>query len=132
MEEITKEFLNKRWLIFSNHRIPYNPKLKERARELRKNMTKSEKKIYFDFLKNWKYRILKQRPIDNYIVDFYIPELRLVIEIDGDSHYEDWAFEYDLERTEILEWYGLKIIRFTNLEILENFDWVCEILEENF
>jgi len=92
-------------------------------------MTKTEKKIRFDFLQNSKFRFLKQRPIDNFIVDFYCRELKLVIEIDWDSHYEDWAKEYDFERTKFLEWYGLKIVRFTNNEIYNNFENVCERLE---
>jgi len=130
MMNIDSEFLKSRWLIFSNHRLPYNSKLKDRARELRKNMTKTEKKIWFDFLKWWKYKVLRQRPIDNFIVDFYCKELSLVIEIDWDSHYEDWALEYDEERTNILEWYDLKVIRFTNVEVLNEFEVVCEVLNK--
>jgi very-short-patch-repair endonuclease len=65
--------------------IQYNSKLKERTRELRKNMTETEKKLWFSYLReisNTKFRIYKQRPIDNYIVDFYIPCLKLIIEVD--------------------------------------------------
>ncbi len=130
MYEFTQDFLHSRWLILWNHRLPYNPKLKERARELRKNMTKPEMKIWFDFLKNWKYTVLRQRPIDHFIVDFYCKELSLVIEIDWESHHENWAPEYDTERTNVLKWYDLKILRFTNDEIMKNFSWVCEILNK--
>ena len=55
-----------------------------------------------------------------------MPKYKLVIEIDWDSHYEDWAEEYDDERTDILEWYWLQVIRFTNYDVMNNFDWVCE------
>jgi very-short-patch-repair endonuclease len=69
---------------------------------------------------------LRQRPIDNFIVDFYVPKYKLVIEIDWDSHYEDWVQEYDQERTAILEWLWLKVLRYTNYEVMNNFEWVCE------
>ena len=132
MFEVTNEFIKSRWLIQVNKRLPYNPDLKERAKELRKNITKAEKKIWFDFLKKSDFRFLKQRPIDNFIVDFYCRELNLIIEIDWDSHYENWALEYDSERTNFLEWYGLKVVRFTNLEIYNNFESVCERLDNLF
>jgi len=109
--------------------LPYNPNLKERARELRKNMTAAEKKLWYKYLREFKHRVLRQRPIDNYIVDFYCPDLSLVIEIDGDSHFSDEGREYDKERTTILESYGLKIIRFNNMEVLRNFESVCERIE---
>ena len=68
-----------------HHHLPYNPKLVQRAKELRKNMTKAERKLWYDYLRNFKYRVHRQRPIDQFIVDFYCFELKLVIEIDGDS-----------------------------------------------
>ena len=70
---------------------------------MRAAMTRAEKKLWFDFLKDYKYKFLRQRVINNYIVDFYCSELNLVIELDGDSHYEDGAEQYDEIRTEILE-----------------------------
>ena len=80
-------------------------------------------------LSSYKPRFLRQRPIDNYIVDFYCAQLKLVIEIDGDSHFTDEGLEYDQARTRILEGYGLKVMRFTNKEVLENFDGVCAAIE---
>jgi very-short-patch-repair endonuclease len=71
----------------------------------------------------------RQRPIDNFIVDFYCPQLKLVIEIDGESHYLENAQIYDLERTQILEGYGLKVIRFTNEQVLNNLEGVCAEIE---
>lgn len=123
-------------------RLPYNPKLKERTKELRKNMTEPEKKIWYWFLRGlqsnppqWEgqrgsLRILKQRPIDNFIVDFYIPKIKLVIEIDWESHFDENWIAYDIERTQVLEWLWLKVIRFTNEEVMKNYDWVCETLEK--
>jgi very-short-patch-repair endonuclease len=75
-----------------------------------------------------KYRVHRQRPIDQFIVDFYCPELKLVIEIDGDSHNSENAQLYDLERTQILEGYWLTVIRFINEEILTNFEGVCGVI----
>jgi very-short-patch-repair endonuclease len=117
-------------LLQSDFHLPYNQKLVARAKELRKNMTPAEKKLWNEYLKNFKFRILRQRPIDNFIVDFYCPSLKLVIEVDGDSHFTSEGKDYDLERTDILKGHGLKIVRFTNSEVLNNFESVCQILED--
>ncbi|MEH2259109.1 endonuclease domain-containing protein [Nostoc sp.] len=110
----------------SDFYLPYNPKLIERAKELRKNMTPAEKKLWYEYLRNFKFRVLRQRPINHFIVDFYCPTLQVAIEIDGDSHFTDECQDYDIERTRILEGYGLKIIRFTNSQVFNQFDSVCE------
>lgn len=114
--------------------LNYNSKLKDRARELRKNMTEPEKKIWFQFFKviqlKAEIRVLRQRPIDNFIVDFYIPSLKVVVEIDWESHFDEKWIVYDEERTNILEWLWLTVIRYTNKEIMENFDWVSKDLYE--
>ncbi|BCL39227.1 endonuclease domain-containing protein [Nostoc sp. MS1] len=109
--------------------LPYNPHLVVRAKELRKNMTSAERKLWYGYLKNFKFRVLRQRPINHFIVDFYCSTLQLVIEIDGDSHFTDEAQDYDKERTHILEGYGLKVIRFTNSQVLNEFDSVCEKIQ---
>ena len=86
--------------------LDYNKKLKQRAAEMRKNMTPSEKIIRFQFLKNFSkthYKVYRQRIINNFIVDFYIPDFKLVIEIDGESHFTENALDYDTDRTKILE-----------------------------
>ncbi|BAY32733.1 hypothetical protein NIES2107_46230 [Nostoc carneum NIES-2107] len=114
----------------SDFHLPYNPKLIDRAKELRKNMTTAERKLWYEYFKNFKFRVLRQRPINNFIVDFYCPTLQLVIEIDGDSHFTDEAQDYDIERTRVLEGYGLKIIRFTNSQVLNQFDSVCEQIQD--
>ena len=76
-------------------------------------------------LKGFKHRVLRQRPIHHFIVDFYCPTLKLVIELDGDSHANQDAQAYDTERTQILEGYGLQVIRFTNHQVLHEFEAVC-------
>jgi len=101
--------------------IPYNPKLKELAKKLRQHMTFSEVKLWNE-LKNGKmmgYDFDRQRPIGNYIVDFYCPKLKLVIEIDGTSH--DTKKEYDENRDKILESYGLKVLHYNDIRVLSNF-----------
>lgn len=105
--------------------LPYNPALVARAKELRKNMTPAEKKLWYQYLKTFNLRVLRQRPIDHFIVDFYCPTLKLVIEIDGESHFTDEGQDYDRERTQILEGYGLQILRFTNRQVLKSFEDVC-------
>lgn len=113
-------------LISNGHHLPYNPKNIEKARDLRKNLTPAEKKLWYDFLRTQSVRILRQRPIDNYIVDFYCPTAKLVIEIDGDSHFTAEGKEYDKQRTAVLEAYGLKELRFTNADVMKHFEGVCE------
>jgi very-short-patch-repair endonuclease len=79
------------------------------------------------------FRFLRQRPINNFIVDFYCANLKLVIEVDGDSHFTDEGKDYDAERTVILEGYGrygLKVMRFTNDDVLKNFELVYQQIEE--
>lgn len=114
----------------SDFHLPYNPALVPRAKELRKNMTPAERKLWYLYLRQFRFKVLRQRPIDHFIVDFYCPSLKLVIEIDGDSHFTDEGQAYDLERTAKLEGYGLSLIRFTNTQVLQNFDRVCEQLND--
>ncbi|MES2766551.1 MAG: endonuclease domain-containing protein [Bacteroidota bacterium] len=117
-------------LITTGFHYPYNPDLVERAKELRKNMTKAERKLWYEFLKNHKFVFLRQRPIDNFILDFYCSELNLAIEVDGDSHYSTDAIEYDNYRTDILKGYDITVLRFTNDDVLKNFDGVCQRIDE--
>lgn len=103
--------------------IPYEKNLTERARELRNNPTKPEQKLWHKVLSNDQMeglRFLRQKPLLNYIVDFYCTSLGLVIEIDGDTHCEQE--EYDNNRTKNLEKHSLKVLRFTNKEIMENIE----------
>jgi very-short-patch-repair endonuclease len=112
----------------SDFHLPYDHRLIPRAKELRKNMTAAERKLWHQYLRTFEFRVFRQRPIDYFIVDFYCPTLKLVIEIDGDSHYTEQGQDYDQERNQRLEGYGLKVIRFTNQQVLENFEGVCEAI----
>ena len=108
-----------------------NSELLNRARELRKNMTKEEKKLWFGFLRKHALRFRRQEIIGNYIVDFYCKEAKLVIEIDGAQHYEHEAVEYDSKRTEYLEKTGIKVIRILNSQINKDFENVCRYINSN-
>lgn len=107
-----------------NHR--HNPALTGRAQELRKEMTREERHLWFDFLRSYRPRFLRQKVIDVYIVDFYCRAANLVIELDGSQHYEPEGIEQDRIRTEQLEARGLKVIRIPNNEVNHNFQGVCE------
>jgi len=112
--------------------MPFNSELKERARGLRNNTTEAEKKIWLEILSNDKMlglRFLRQKPLLNFIADFYCSKLMIVIEIDGDTHDDEKAKIYDEERTKSLETYGIKVIRYKNNEIYNNLDWVYEDLK---
>jgi very-short-patch-repair endonuclease len=110
--------------------LPYNPKLVERAKQMRRNPTPAEKKLWEEYFKHFPYRVLRQRPIDHFIVDFYCAALHLVIEVDGDVHFSEASQSLDTERSTELEKYGLQIIRFTNSEVMHNFEHVCQQLTE--
>jgi very-short-patch-repair endonuclease len=114
----------------SDFHLPYNRQLVEKAKELRKNMTPAEKRLWYGYLRTFKFRILRQRPINNFIVDFFCAQLGLVIEVDGESHFTDEGKDYDWERTQILEGYGLKVLRFSNDEVLQDWEGVCRRIEE--
>ena len=99
------------------------------AKELRKNMTKEERHLWYDYLKSYPLKFLRQKIIGKYIADFYCAEAKLVIELDGSQHYEEKGREKDAERTEFLEKYEIKVIRFTNKEVNDNFKGVCEYID---
>ncbi|MTF38980.1 DUF559 domain-containing protein [Cyanobacterium aponinum 0216] len=88
-------------------------------------MTPAERKLWSEYLRRLTYKFMKQRPIDNFIVDFYCSQKRLVIEVDGDSHFQPEGIERDLTRTAILENYRLRLLRFSNDDVLRNFEGVC-------
>jgi len=99
---------------------------------LRKNITDAEKKIWHGFLKNLDCTVLRQKPLDNYIVDFYCPKHKLIIEIDGGIHTIAENMEYDEFRTKVLEGYGLRIVRFSNQDVLNEFATVCSEIRKLF
>jgi very-short-patch-repair endonuclease len=107
----------------------YNKALIDRARNNRKDMTPAERRMWFDILKNLPYRFLRQRVIGNYIADFYCASKHLVVEVDGDSHFTPEALAYDAERTAYFDSLGIRVIRFTNDDVIGNSDGVFEQLK---
>ena len=100
--------------------INYNSKNIELAKILRKNMTPQEKHLRYDYLACYKPNFQRQKSIDNFIADFYCQKAKLIIEIDGAEHFTEEGRIKDDLRTEILEKYGLTVIRFTNRQIEKN------------
>ena len=107
----------------------HNVDLTINARNLRKNMTKEERHLWYDFLKRYPVRFLRQKVIDNYIVDFYCPQLRLAIEIDGYQHFYEENIEYDSKRTEYIESQDIYILRFENTEVNKDIEYVRFIID---
>ena len=107
-----------------------NNKLLNIAKVLRRNMTKQEKHLWYDFLQTYPIKIYKQRIIDNFIVDFYCHKARIVIELDGSQHYSEQGQVNDEYRSAILKNYGLEILRFSNKDINENFEGVCFMIDK--
>lgn len=108
----------------------HNPVLTEKAKELRKNMTNEEKILWYQFLRNYPIRILRQKVIDNYIVDFYCAKAKLIIEFDGSQHYSPDGKIYDKIRTEFFEERNLKIIRIPNIQVTNNFEGICNYIDK--
>ncbi len=107
----------------------HNPSLTSNAKTLRKNMTKEERHLWYDFLRTYPVRFLRQKVIDNYIADFYCNQARLVIELDGSQHYEEKGLLHDRMRTEKIEQRGLTVLRIPNNEVNYNFRGVCEYID---
>lgn len=108
---------------------PYNKAILPLARQLRKETTPEERKLWHLFLKTYPVRFRRQATIANYIVDFYCPQAKLVVEIDGTQHFEDNGLREDAQRTKQLEALGLRVIRFSNRQIGEEFDNVCRHID---
>ena len=99
------------------------------AKILRKNLTPWERKLWYDFLRNYPIRFQRQKAISNYIVDFYCAKARLVIELDGGGHYTTEQIEKDKIRTKELKGINLTVLRICNLDIDRNFSGVCEYID---
>jgi len=109
---------------------PYNFALKPRAQNLRKNATRQENHLWYDFLRTFKPRFTRQRIVGNYILDFFCPQIMLAVELDGSQHLAAEVMAYDKTRTEYLNALGIQVLRFTNFEIDKNFNGVREGINE--
>lgn len=95
------------------------------AQKLRREMTKEEKHLWFDFLKGLPVNVNRQKVIGPYIVDFYCASYSLVIELDGSQHYEETGIIKDQERDQYLNGLGFRVLRFSNYDVNHNFRGVC-------
>ena len=109
--------------------LDYNGKNITLAKNLRKNATPQENRLWYGFLSKYDVRFQRQKAIDNFIADFYCHKAKLVIEIDGAQHYTENGIQKDEFRTGILEGYDLKVIRFTNQQIDMRFFDVCAYID---
>ena len=107
----------------------HNKQLVPLAKQLRKEMTKEERHLWYDFLRSYPVRFSRQKVLGKYIADFYSADAKLVIELDGSQHYEDGNMKKDGERTAFLEAYGLTVIRIPNNEVSRNFCGVCAYID---
>ncbi len=105
--------------------LQYNKDYKRNSQLLRKDMTPEEKHLWYDFLKKLPVDVKRQKVIENYIVDFYIPSSKIVIEIDGAQHYELGHRKMDSERDLRLNELGITVLRYTNFDIRKRFEGVA-------
>ena len=110
-------------------RSKHNKQLVPFAKQLRKEMTKEERHLWYDFLRTHPVRFSRQKVLGKYIADFYSAKAKLVIELDGSQHYEDSNAEKDAERIAFLKAYGLTVLRIPNNEVNLNFRGVCEYID---
>ncbi len=108
----------------------YRSDLKPRAQQLRRDPTPAERKLWYEFLSSYEEKFTRQKPIGCYIADFYCAHKRLAIELDGDSHFTDHGRRHDEMRTAALALEGIRIIRFTNEDVMMHFEAVCASIEQ--
>ena len=98
------------------------------SQQLRKNATPEENTLWYQYLRDYPIRFRRQFVFGHYIVDFYCARAKLVLELDGSQHYDASEMEKDAQRTQYLESLGLKVLRFTNLDVRRRFQDVCEVI----
>ncbi len=110
--------------------MQHNRKLTSRAQELRKQMTKEERRLWYEYLHCYPYRFRRQVTCGGYILDFYCAAAKLAVELDGSQHYEPQASAKDDWRTEFLKGYDIKVLRIPNNEVTQNFSGICEYIDD--
>ena len=103
-----------------------NEQLVPLARQLRKEMTKEERRLRYDFLRNYPLRFYRQKILGRYIADFYCAKAKLIIELDGSQHFEEKGLAYDKERDAFFSGQDILVLRYPNNEVTQNFAGVCE------
>lgn len=109
--------------------IKKNKNLLNIAKILRRNMTPQENHLWYDFLRHYPIKVYKQRIIDDFVVDFFCYQAKLVIELDGSQHYTRNGQNYDAERTKVLAKHGLLVLRFSNQDVEKDFEGVCDRID---
>lgn len=109
----------------------YNQKLSANAKKLRSSMTKEERRLWYDCLKSLPMTVHRQKVLGNYIVDFYIASVKIMIELDGSQHYEQAHMEKDAQRDAYLKGLGIRVLRYANSDINYRFRAVCEDIYNN-
>ena len=104
-------------------------KIRKNSQNLRKNMTKEERHLWYDFLKSYPIPFHRQYSFENYIVDFYCHQAKLVLELDGSQHCSPEEIEYDRKRTAFLQSKGLYVLRISNLDVMRQFRGVCDMID---
>ena len=107
----------------------HNKKNTSNAQNLRKNMTKEERKLWYEYLSKYPYRFRRQVTCGNYILDFYCAAAKLAVELDGSQHYDADGLRYDQRRTAFLNSVGIHVLRFFNLDVLQNLSGVCQTID---
>ena len=105
-----------------------NEIIRRNSQTLRKNMTKEERHLWYDFLKTYPVQFRRQYSFGSYIVDYYCYQARLVLELDGSQHCRPEDVEYDRRRTAFLEEKGLYVLRISNLDVMREFSGVCDMI----
>ena len=111
------------------HYTGYNAELKNHSRQLRKNMTRQERHLWYDFLRDYPVKVYRQRSVDWFIADFYCSRAHLVIELDGGQHCTPEGQAYDTDRSAVLQNYNLTVIRVSNADVDQNFSGVCAFID---
>mgnify|MGYP003295711458 CR=1 FL=1 len=109
--------------------LPYKSELIPFAKKLRADMTPQERRLWYCFLREYPIRFQRQKAIKSFIADFYCHKAGLIIEIDGSQHYTEEGIAYDRERTNMLKEFNLEVIRFSNIDIDDNFEGVCRMID---
>ena len=107
----------------------HNSKLTTRAQNLRKNMTKEERRLWYEYLHTYPHRFRRQVAFGNYILDFYCASAKLAVELDGSQHYDSAGQAYDARRTAYLNGPGIQVLRISNADVMQNLRGVCQYID---
>lgn len=115
--------------IIERNRIPPKAVMLSNARKLRREMTPEERKLWYEFPRKYPVKFRKQHILGGFILDFYCPDALLVVELDGNQHFEADRQEHDSKRTEFLNRRNILVVRYRNVDIRKNFRWICEQID---